>query len=93
MCYYSKFVTWQFNETNIFHNIEDKLGILIRKILPKLMLESLKEEVPFWLIEDGREVSYIKWLACKKKQIEFFDSMYNMGWSKRSSGTRYNNKS
>ena len=76
-----------------FHRIEDKLGDTIEKVTQQSMKDALSEEIRLQLIEDGREGDLKKWQAGKKINRVFLTVLYDMGWSKQSSGTRYDSKS
>ena len=74
----------------IFPVCESKIGASLRKVAKESMDEAKECEVRMQLQSEKR--SYTKWKQCKQEQVLLTVS-FDMGWSKRSSGHRYDSLS
>ena len=73
--------------------IENKLGQIIRRIGSQQMRSALEEEIFEQLIYEGREGDFKKWKNGECVRRVFLTVSFDMGWNKRSTGTRYDSKS
>ena len=69
--------------------VENKLGHVIRDIGSEQMRAALEEEILEQLIEESREEDFVKWKRGEKIRRVFLTVSFDMGWNKRSTGTRY----
>ena len=76
-----------------FHKLEDKMGKVIRSICAQSIEDALNEEIRLQLVKEERECDYEKMKRGEKIERVKLTVLYDMGWSKRSSGTRYDSKS
>ena len=74
----------------VFPVYESKIGFSLRKVAKESMEESKICAVRRKL--ESEKNSYEKWKQCEKKQVQLTVS-FDMGWSKRSSGHKYDSLS
>ena len=69
------------------------MGKVIRGISAQCINDALNEEIHLQLIKEGREFDYDKMQRGEHIERVKVTVLYDMGWSKRSRGTRYDSKS
>ena len=69
------------------------MGKVIRGISAQSIDDALNEEIHLQLIKEGREFDYDKMQRGEHIERVKLTVLYDMGWRKRSSGTRYDSKS
>ena len=72
------------------HTIETNLNLFVNKITNQVTKDSIEEEVSFTLQDDNK---YNEWEQKLPMSAVGLTVSYDMGWQKRSSGSRYDSES